>query len=103
MFDPKSGDALTKIFAISTATFRHGAMTPFRNEKNPNWEGAYLVPAIFRWPGKIKPGEVCNEISRSAADGFGLVPLTREPYTPTSVIGHFRDMPLHLGNGCLLG
>jgi arylsulfatase len=39
-----------------------GAMTPFRNEKNSNWEGAYRVPAMFRWPGKIKPGEISNEM-----------------------------------------
>ncbi len=39
-----------------------GAMTPFRNEKNSNWEGAYRVPAMFRWPGKIKPGQVANDI-----------------------------------------
>ncbi len=38
------------------------AMTPFRNEKNSNWEGAYRVPAIVRWPGKIKPGQSTNEI-----------------------------------------
>ena len=38
------------------------AMTPFRNEKNSNWEGAYRVPATVRWPGKIKPGSVSNEI-----------------------------------------
>ena len=36
-------------------------MTPFRNEKNSNWEGAYRVPAMVRWPGKIKPGTVSNE------------------------------------------
>jgi len=38
------------------------AMTPFRNEKNSNWEGAYRVPAMVRWPGKIKPGQVSNDI-----------------------------------------
>jgi arylsulfatase A-like enzyme len=38
------------------------AMTPFRNEKNSNWEGAYRVPAMFRWPGKIRPDQVSNEI-----------------------------------------
>jgi arylsulfatase A-like enzyme len=38
------------------------AMTPFRSEKNTNWEGAYRVPAMVRWPGHIKPGSVCNEI-----------------------------------------
>jgi arylsulfatase A-like enzyme len=37
-------------------------MTPFRNEKNSNWEGAYRVPAIVRWPGKTKPGQVSNQI-----------------------------------------
>jgi arylsulfatase A-like enzyme len=38
------------------------AMTPFRSEKNSNWEGAYRVPALVRWPGKIQPGTVSNEI-----------------------------------------
>jgi arylsulfatase len=37
-------------------------MTPFRSEKNTNWEGAYRIPAMFRWPGKIKPGQVSNEM-----------------------------------------
>jgi arylsulfatase len=39
-----------------------GAMTPFRSEKDTNWEGAYRVPAMVRWPGHIKPGQVSNEI-----------------------------------------
>jgi len=39
-----------------------GAMTPFRSEKNTNWEGAYRVPCLVRWPGHIKPGTVSNEI-----------------------------------------
>jgi arylsulfatase len=39
-----------------------GAMTPFRSEKNTNWEGAYRVPAMIRWPGRIRPGQVSNEI-----------------------------------------
>ena len=39
-----------------------GAMTPFRSEKNTNWEGAYRVPAMVRWPGHIKPGTVSNDI-----------------------------------------
>jgi arylsulfatase len=38
------------------------AMTPFRSEKNTNWEGAYRVPAMVRWPGKIRPGAVSNEM-----------------------------------------
>jgi arylsulfatase A-like enzyme len=39
-----------------------GAMTPFHSEKNTNWEGAFRVPAMIRWPGHIKPGTVSNEI-----------------------------------------
>jgi arylsulfatase len=39
-----------------------GAMTPFRSEKNTNWEGAFRVPALVRWPGRIAPGTVSNDI-----------------------------------------
>jgi len=35
-------------------------MTPFRSEKNSNWEGAYRVPAVVRWPGNIPAGTVLN-------------------------------------------
>ncbi len=38
-------------------------MTPFRSEKNSNWEGAYRVPAMVRWPGKIKAKSVSNVIT----------------------------------------
>jgi arylsulfatase A-like enzyme len=37
-------------------------ITPFRSEKNKNWEGGWRVPAFLRWPGKIKPGTVLNDI-----------------------------------------
>ncbi|WP_217362794.1 arylsulfatase [Roseicella sp. DB1501] len=37
------------------------AVTPFRSEKNSNWEGAYRVPAAIRWPGKIQSG-VTNQL-----------------------------------------
>ena len=40
-------------------------MTPFRNEKNSNWEGAFRVPEMIRWPGKIPAGVVSNEIIAS--------------------------------------
>jgi arylsulfatase len=43
-------------------TWPDAAMTPFRGEKNTNWEGAMRVPAIVRWPGKIKAGIWSNEI-----------------------------------------
>ena len=37
-------------------------MTPFRNEKNSNWEGAFRVPCVMRWPGRIPAGVVVNDI-----------------------------------------
>ena len=43
-------------------TWPDGAMTPFRNEKNSNWEGGFRIPMLVRWPGKIKAGTVSNEI-----------------------------------------
>ncbi len=43
-------------------TWPDGAMTPFRSEKNTNWEGAFRVPLMVRWPGKIPAGVVSNEI-----------------------------------------
>jgi arylsulfatase A-like enzyme len=38
------------------------AMTPFRSEKDSNWEGAFRVPAVVRWPGHIKADVWSNEI-----------------------------------------
>ena len=38
------------------------ATTPFRSEKDTNWEGAFRVPAMIRWPGRIQPGQVSNEV-----------------------------------------
>jgi len=43
-------------------TWPDGAMTPFRAEKDTNWEGAFRVPEMVRWPGKIAAGVVSNEI-----------------------------------------
>ncbi|HEY5846930.1 MAG TPA: arylsulfatase [Microlunatus sp.] len=39
-----------------------GGMTPFRSEKNTNWEGAFRVPEMIRWPGHIAADTVSNEI-----------------------------------------
>jgi arylsulfatase len=43
-------------------TWPDAAMTPFRGEKNTNWEGGWRVPAMVRWPGKIPADSVSNEI-----------------------------------------
>jgi len=43
-------------------TWPDGGQSPFRGEKNTNWEGGYRVPTAIRWPGVIKPGTVLNDI-----------------------------------------
>ncbi len=45
------------------------AVNPFRGEKNTNWEGGWRTPSFVRWPGKIKPGTISNEIM-SGMDWF---------------------------------
>ena len=39
-----------------------GGATPFRGEKDTNWEGGWRVPCVMRWPGVIEPGRVINDI-----------------------------------------
>jgi arylsulfatase len=62
------GNAKDTLVVYSTDNGPHmnswpdGAMTPFRSEKNTNWEGAFRVPCLVRWPGHIKPGTVTTEL-----------------------------------------
>jgi arylsulfatase len=62
------GIADDTIFIYSTDNGPHmnswpdAAMTPFRSEKNTNWEGAFRVPQLIRWPGHIAAGSVANGI-----------------------------------------
>ncbi len=44
------------------ASWPDGGVSPYRGEKNTNWEGGYRVPCVIRWPGVIKPGTVLNDI-----------------------------------------
>ncbi|HEX4387659.1 MAG TPA: arylsulfatase [Steroidobacteraceae bacterium] len=39
-----------------------GGCSPFRGEKDTNWEAGWRVPTLIRWPGVVKPGTVSNEI-----------------------------------------
>jgi arylsulfatase len=43
-------------------TWPDAGITPFRSEKNSNWEGAYRVPGMVRWPAKIPAGVVSNQV-----------------------------------------
>ena len=60
------GDNTIVIYATDNGPHQNSwpdaGTTPFRSEKNTNWEGAYRVPAMVRWPGHIKPGTVSNDI-----------------------------------------
>ena len=44
------------------ASWPDGGASPFRGEKNTNWEGGYRVPCAIRWPGVITPGTINNDI-----------------------------------------
>jgi arylsulfatase len=65
-------------------------MTPFRSEKNTNWEGAFRVPLLVRWPGKIEAGSVANGIVQhhdwlptflAAAGGADVPEKVKKGYT----------------------
>jgi arylsulfatase len=69
-----------------------GGMTPFRSEKNTNWEGAYRVPAMIRWPGRIRPGQVSNELF-AALDWFPtLLAAAGEPDIKSKLLTGYSSM-----------
>ena len=43
-------------------TWPDAGSSPFRSEKNTNWEGGWRTPSMIKWPGKIKAGSVSNTI-----------------------------------------
>jgi hypothetical protein len=67
-------------------------ITPFRAEKNTNWEGGWRVPAFVRWPGKFKAGTVINGI------------VSHQDWLPTllAAVGE-DDVKEKLVNGCKVG
>jgi arylsulfatase len=73
-------------------TWPDGANTPFRSQKDTNWEGGWRVPCFIRWPGKIKAGSVLNGIV-SHIDMFP---------TLLSIAGN-PDITEQLLKGCTVG
>jgi arylsulfatase A-like enzyme len=68
-------------------TWPDGGTSPFKGEKATNWEGAFRVPCLIRWPGVIKPGTINNDICAhedfmptfaAAAGDTGLVARVRK-------------------------
>jgi arylsulfatase len=75
-------------------------VTPFRSEKNSNWEGAYRVPFAIRWPGRIAPGSVNNQIVShldwfpTLAAAAGEPAIKQKLLDGTTIQG--RDYKVHL-------
>jgi arylsulfatase len=62
-----------------TFSWPDGGTTPFRGEKNTNWEGGYRVPFIIRWPGVIKSGTIINDICAHEDWATTLLSAAGEP------------------------
>lgn len=66
-----------------------GGITPFRSEKNTNWEGGWRVPIFVRWPGRIKPGTVLNDIASHQDWLPTLLAAAGDPDIPAKLLeGH---------------
>ena len=92
-------------------TWPDAGITPFRSEKNSNWEGAFRVPCAIRWPGRIAPGSVSNEIFSNldwfptlvAAAGDAdikaklLAGMTTEGHTYKVHLDGYNQLPLLIG------
>jgi arylsulfatase A-like enzyme len=83
-----------------------GGTTPFRGEKNTNWEGGYRVPTAIRWPGVIKPGTIYNDVISHEDMLPTLLAAAGEPDVKAKLLsGHSalgRDYKVHLDGYNLL-
>ena len=77
-----------------------GGTTPFRSEKNSNWEGGYRVPAVIRWPGVVKPHTEINGIFSSEDWVPTIVAAAGEPDVKTKLLSGYdaagRTFKVHL-------
>jgi arylsulfatase A-like enzyme len=77
-----------------------GGTSPFRSEKTTNWEGGYRVPCMIRWPGKIAPGSVSNEIFSSLDWVPTLMAAAGEPDIKNKLLAGYdavgRTFKVHL-------
>ncbi len=69
-----------------------GGNSPFRGEKNTNWEGGYRVPGMVRWPGKIEAGRVSNDIISQLDWVPTLMAAVGDPEIKQKLLkGHWAD------------
>lgn len=71
-------------------TWPDSGMTPFRSEKNTNWEGAMRVPAFVRWPGHIEAGSVTNGIVHHMDWMPTLLAIAGEPNVKEKLLTGYR-------------
>jgi arylsulfatase A-like enzyme len=87
-------------------TWPDGGATPFKGEKATNWEGAFRVPCLIRWPGVIKPGTIINDICAHEDFIPTFAAAAGEPDLVAKVrIGHTmngRNFKVHLDGTNLL-
>ena len=67
-----------------------GGTTPFKGEKNTNWEGGYRVPCAMRWPGVIKPGTEINHITSHEDWVPTLVAAAGEPNVKDKLLAGYQ-------------
>jgi arylsulfatase A-like enzyme len=73
-------------------TWPDGAISPWRSEKNTNWEGAYRVPCFVRWPGKFEAGKTLNGIVTHQEWLPTLVAVAGDPEVKEKLLkGHKAD------------
>ena len=77
-------------------TWPDAASTPFRGEKNTNWEGGWRVPAAVRWPGKIERGSVSNAIMHHMDWLPTFVAAAGEPDVKSKLLKRHRGFKVHL-------
>lgn len=65
--------------------------TPFRSEKNTNWEGAFRVPCMIRWPGRIQPGSISNDIVSGLDWMPTLLAAAGEPDIKTKLLNGYQE------------
>ncbi len=96
-----SSDNGAEIFA-----WPDGGMTPFRNEKNSNWDGGYRVPTMIKWPGVIEPNTIYNDVFSHEDMLPTLLAAAGEPDIKEKLLeGHSaigRDYKVHLDGYNLL-
>ncbi|MEE4165465.1 MAG: arylsulfatase, partial [Desulfocapsaceae bacterium] len=87
-------------------TWPDAAMTPFRGEKNTNWEGGWRVPSMVRWPGKVKADSWSNEIMHHMDWLPTFLAIAGEPDIKEKLLTGYqaigRDYKVHLDGYNLL-